>query len=552
MTGHRPTRRLRGWLADFSKTGDFTLRVDGARMSFLPGHDGILEQLKACTLESVIEVEALEPTENSDTDGSLWAQSLRVIARAEALPFSPAQAEGAPAAARSRYRYLALREGSLRRALLIRHRFVHAINNALDSRGFIGVETPLLAAPSASGAREFSVSTSDGSLDYALPQSAQLWGQLLIAGGIERYFQWSRCFRDEDMRADRQSEFTQLHLECAFCDSAELRRLFESVLADAAQACGVKLIVPFEELAYDSVLARFGDDRPDLRWGLSLRLLPFSLADTSARSTSARLTQLTWREPLQATVDEAPIGALIAAALAALCPSLHVEMLGWAGKDLASEHFLPHRLSFTDLRDIPGYSREWRPGCRPLLWGEPSALDTLHLKLYRRLRESSMSPPSSMCCAWIVEYPLFTIDTQSPDRLASVNSPYTAPADIEVFSAARKHRERLRLRSSAFDLVCDGQEVASGSTVITDLATQRAVFEAMGLSRQAIRAGWGVWLDALRMGVPPMTGIGLGLERFVGALIGEAKIRSVIAFPKTKQGLCPVTMPDAKRGERAS
>lgn len=522
-----------GWLHRIGANGDFELRHEGNVTPFEIESPSLRDELASLTVESVIQVTA---TSSKKSPSVLWqANAIICLSRAEPLPFTPTQAENAPATLRSRYRYLAFRDGPARQNLLLRHRLMHYINLSLHEQGFISAETPILSTPSASGAHEFRVRSADGRLEYALPQSAQVYGQLLVAGGIERYFQWSRCFRDEDLRANRQLEFTQLHLESAFMSGEVLRRLFSKLLVEVCRNLEIPLMDDFQKLSYDEVVSRYGDDKPDLRWGLRIKILPFIFAETSSKSPDPnhQLVQLCWQ------FDDAS-SSTIAELLPGLCASLDVNLLGYVSEHTFTEHFRSLHLTKSDLHGLSSFSNQWYPGSFPLLIGDSAKHNALHLSVYRHLREGRHSPPSGICFAWIVDYPLFAVDESSPDRLTPVSSPFAAPTDAQAFAEARKHRDLLRLRSTAFDLVCNGEEVASGSEVINNTVTQRAVFEAMGLSRREIRNGYGSWFDALKFGVPPMCGIGLGVDRFIACLLGEQKIRSVIAFPKTKQGYCPV------------
>ncbi|CAH2809139.1 MAG: Aspartyl-tRNA synthetase (EC [uncultured Paraburkholderia sp.] len=527
---------VRGWVEEIEhgcvvivRSASKRIRIDCSAESL----QGVFEVLRP---EFVIRtrVKCAENVESVDENTLFRACTLEILSRSDVPPFLPRGAFAALPAARARYRYLDFRSDAMQRILRTRHRFVVELSKILDSHGFISVDTPLLATPSTTGAREFRVQGKTTNRSYALPQSAQMYGQLLVAGGVERYYQWSRCFRDEDLRANRQPEFTQLHLEMAFIDGAGLRRLIEKTLIEVSISLGHRVSSPFPVLPYHDAIERFGDDKPDLRYELEMTSFPFSVSVTNRGGS---LVQLSWDGRLPTTSD-------LMTALPSLCEKYGLLCQGYLPKSAFRERFLPRHLALAELKAMPGYSSEPQVDRYPLLYGEHQKVTQLHQDCYRKLRSTEPFSDAGLAFAWVTDFPLFCEVPEQPGRIQTMNSPFVAPSDRDALLGTRKHRDLLRLSSTSFDLVLNGDEIASGSSVIHEPDVQRVVFDALGLSRKELRAAYGYWMDALRFGVPPMTGMGIGLERLLATYLGEAKIRSVMAFPKTKQGYCPVTNED--------
>jgi aspartyl-tRNA synthetase len=495
-----------------------------------PGPRSLLEEVR---VEDVVRVQSSPAPEGSDT---LICVELEVVNRCKALPFAPARVESASAALRSRYRYLELRNPEVQQLLVLRHRFVHAMSCALDGMGFISVETPVLATPSASGAREFRVvSLRSPSVAYALPQSPQVYGQLLVMGGVEKYYQWARCFRDEDLRANRQPEFTQLHLEAAFVGERDLMQIIETLLSEACAAIGLSPgtvgLVPFDEAQ-----RRYGTDKPDLRYDVVPTLLPYAVMDSPE---GGEVVCTRWP-------DQLALSGTDIETIREIGRQCRFTLLGFFDEERTDKRFAPRTVGSDDLHERLDLRPTYVPGLAPLWAGRWTAAEKLAKAIYTYLSQKAAPGDDTPRFVWVTEFPLFASDEEQPGKLAAQNSPFTAPVDEAALLEARKNKDLLKLKGRSFDLVLNGQEVGSGSILIHRREVQQHVLNVLGLSRQEVRLNYGFILDALQFGTPPVGGVGLGVDRLLSYLLAKEKIRDVIAFPKTKQGYCPVTRVDEK------
>jgi aspartyl-tRNA synthetase len=436
---------------------------------------------------------------------------------------------------RLRHRYLDLRRDRMREAIELRHRVARAMREFLSAEGFMEVETPVLTRSTPEGARDFLVPSrlQRGSF-YALPQSPQLFKQLLMIGGFERYFQIARCFRDEDLRADRQPDFTQLDIEMSFVDTDDVIDLNERLLADVLGGCGVELELPMRRLAYDEAIARYGTDKPDLRFALELHELTdvFRESEFNAfrkaieggaivRGLNAGRRELS-RGELDGLVDEATElgakGLVWAVVEGAGWRSPVAKFLSEAELSAANE-----TLEATDGDVLLVVADE------PLLSAE--VLGELRRRLGERL---GLIERGAHELTWIVDWPLFGWAADE-ERWDPHNHPFTSPAgefDPDDPGTAR---------AKAYDVVWNGWEIGGGSIRISDPDVQRKVFAAIGIDEEQAEERFGFLLEALRYGTPPHGGIAYGLDRIVALLHGTDSIREVIAFPKTASGGDPLT-----------
>ncbi|GBD11740.1 Aspartate--tRNA ligase [bacterium HR23] len=447
-------------------------------------------------------------------------------------------------ALRLRYRYLYLRRQRLQRNLELRHRVVKFIRDWLSARGFWEVETPILTKSTPEGARDYLVpSRLYPGCFYALPQSPQQLKQLLMVAGLERYFQIARCFRDEDLRADRQPEFTQLDLEMSFVEEEDILNLMESLFTDLVEQVTPhkRLRKPFPRLTYAEAIAKYGTDKPDLRFGMEL-------ADFT---DIARQCQF---EVFRRVVQQGGVVKGFAAPGYADCPRRQIEELTTLAKSkgatglvtlalgqpgLSLEALTPEQVRsavarhFT-IEQVQEMAR--RAGARPgdlllIVAGEPAttnaALSALRTEMGARL---GLADPNQVVFAFVTQFPLFEWNAEER-RWESAHHPFTAPRDEDL---PLLEADPGRVRSKAYDMVCNGYEVASGSIRIHNREVQERIFRILGYSPEEAQKRFGHLLEAFEYGAPPHGGIAPGIDRIVMVLANEASLREVIAFPKTQ------------------
>jgi len=437
---------------------------------------------------------------------------------------------------RLRYRYLDLRREGMRAALTLRHRVVGAIREFLDAEGFIDVETPMLTRSTPEGARDFLVpsSTQLGSF-YALPQSPQLFKQLLMVGGFERYYQVTRCFRDEATRADRQPEFTQLDLEMSFVDVDDVLELNERLFAQVFERVGgPQLELPLARMGYEEAMARFGTDRPDLRFGLELVDVGAALAGTEFKVFRSVLEAGGSIRGINAGRRELPRSELDG--LISRAQELGAKGLVWAFREGEGWRSPTAKfLSDAELAELNRLLGAQEGDLLLLVADERRVVDAVLGQMRLDLAERfELIPEGEDRLLWIVDWPLLDWN-EDERRWDAVHHPFTAPAgefDPDDPGAAR---------ARAYDLVWNGQELGGGSIRINRAEVQEAVLGALGFSAEEARERFGFLLEALRFGAPPHGGVAYGIDRIVQRLCGAETIRDVIAFPKTASGFDPLT-----------
>jgi aspartyl-tRNA synthetase len=462
----------------------------------------------------------------------LRVSGAELIADAETPPF---QIEGFSGEvgedARLRHRYLDLRREPMREALALRHRVTAAMREFLDGEGFLDVETPVLTRSTPEGARDFLVPSrmQRGSF-YALPQSPQLFKQLLMVAGFERYYQIARCFRDEDLRADRQPDFTQLDVEMSFVGVDDVIELNERLLAHVfARVDGPALELPVERLSYDEAMDRFGTDRPDLRFGLELVDLSEALRGTEFKVFSGAIESGGAVRGLNAGRRELPRSELDG--LISRAQELGAKGLVWAFREGDGWRSPTAKfLSEEELRELNGLLGAEEGDLLLLVADQRRVADAVLGQLRVDLAERfELIASDEDRLVWIVDWPLLEWNPTS-ERWDPLHHPFTAPAG--EFDPGRPGEAR----ALAYDLVWNGQEMGGGSIRIHRADVQGAVFAALGIDAAEAEARFGFLLEALRYGAPPHGGIAYGLDRIVQRLAGAESIRDVIAFPKTASG----------------
>jgi aspartyl-tRNA synthetase len=484
-----------------------------------------------------------EGTENpklATGEVEIAANELLLLSRAETPPFSIESEEEVGEEVRLKYRFLDLRRPELQRALKLRHRVTTETRSYFDSKGFLEIETPILAKSTPEGARDYLVpSRTQPGAFFALPQSPQLMKQLLMISGVDRYFQICKCFRDEDLRADRQPEFTQIDLEMSFAGEEEVFSAVEGLIARLfRQVLDLEVQAPFTRLTYADALARFGIDKPDLRFGMELTDVTETVKGSAFKAFESVLAK------------DGVVKGIVAPGGGAFSRSVLDELTafsaGHGAKGLAwfkaAEEGLESPLAkffsteqMLRLREKTGSSTG---DLILLVAGAPPAVNPPLSALRNRLgRELGLVERNAFRFAWIVDFPLFAYNEEEK-RLESEHHPFTSPKEEDV---ALLEKEPLKVRAASYDLALNGCELGSGSVRIHDEKLQRAIFKHLSLDGRTIEERFGFFLEAFRYGAPPHAGFALGLDRLVMIMAGRETIRDVIAFPKTQKASCLMT-----------
>jgi len=439
-----------------------------------------------------------------------------------------------------KYRYLDLRRPSMQSNLRLRHRVCLAARNLLDEKGFVEIETPVLTKSTPEGARDFLVpSRLNPGTFFAMPQSPQLFKQLLMISGFGKYFQIVKCYRDEDLRADRQLEFTQIDIEMSFVDEEDIFKVTEDLMARIFQTgLGVTVETPLKRMTHAEAMERFGSDKPDQRFGMELIDVSDIVAESEFKIFASTVAK------------GGKVKAIVAPGLAGSSRKQidnltdYVKDFGAKGmvsiKVLEDDVESPVKRFFTadQIKAMVDRAQASAGDLMLLVGDEPAVVaETLGRLRCKLADDLGLIDEKDINLSWIVDFPLFQYNEEEK-RLDSEHHPFTGvhPEDQSLLDT-----EPLRVRSRSYDLVLNGNEIASGSIRIHQRDIQEKVFQTLKLGQEEVESRFGFFLDALKYGAPPHGGIALGLDRIVTTMAGGKSIREVIAFPKTQSGICPLT-----------
>jgi aspartyl-tRNA synthetase len=468
-------------------------------------------------------------------DIEIEVHDVEVLSQAKTPPFSICEEDiNVNEELRLKYRYLDIRRGGIMNNLLIRHRAMMSTRRVLDTLGFLEVSTPILGKSTPEGARDYLVpSRINPGTFYALPQSPQLFKQLLMVSGVDKYFQMAQCFRDEDLRSSRQPEFTQIDIEMSFSYREDLFAVVEHITKEVFKdTIGVEIPTPFRHLSYADAMDKYGTDKPDLRFKMKL----VNISDIAARSS------------FQVFKDQVDSGGIVKG----LCVKGGAEISrkgideytkfvgrfgvrGLAWMKMTEKGLTSNIVKFFDetLQEELADAMDAEVGDIIFLVAEQRDVTNQALDHLRRriAADRGLIDPNDYAFAWVTDFPLFEWDEEE-QRLVSMHHPFTSPHhdDLELMET-----EPAKVRSSGYDLTLNGHEVAGGSQRIHDGKLQEKIFALMNLSKEEVAEKFGFFVEALQYGTPPHLGIAFGFDRLVMVLAGTENIRDVIAFPKTQK-----------------
>jgi len=468
------------------------------------------------------------------------AKELRILNSSKTPPFLIEDEEKVAEDTRLKYRYLDLRRPSLQKNLILRHKVAKEVRSYFDRSGFLEVETPMLTKSTPEGARDFLVpSRLDPGHFYALPQSPQLFKQILMISGFDRYFQIVRCFRDEDLRSDRQPEFTQIDVEMSFVTVQDIRKTMEGLMAHIfKEVVGINLELPFPVLSYDDAMSRYGADKPDIRFGMELKDVTEALKNSSfqvfkdaieGKGVIKAINVKGGSSFSRKQIDE--LTHFVYAYGAKGLMSAKIVQNGWQSS-------IQKFITEAERKAVDDVLKASENDLLLFVAGPPKVVNQSLANLRLHLGEKlGLIPKDEYRFVWILDFPLLEYD-EIEGRFVAVHHPFTAPKDEDI-PKLKDHPESVRAK--AYDLVLNGSEIGGGSIRNHLREVQSLLFEKLGMGEEEARERFGFLLEALEYGTPPHGGIAFGFDRLIMILSHSESIRDVIAFPKTQKGTCLMT-----------
>ena len=553
---------LLGWVHRVRDLGgllfiDVRDRAGVTQIVFDKDDEALMSKGKRLRSEFVIGVEGVVRRRSAETvnpkldtgDVEVLVRTLTLLNEAKTPSFSVADDSPVSEDVRLKYRYLDLRRPRLQGNIILRHKVTIAIRRYFDANGFLEVETPILGKSTPEGARDYLVpSRVHPGEFFALPQSPQLFKQILMVAGIDRYMQICKCFRDEDLRADRQPEFTQVDVEMAFARPESIFNLIEPLMHDIFAVIGKTITTPFPRMPYADAIAKYGSDKPDLRCGMPIQDLREFFRESGFRVfreiVAAGGTVRGFVVPKAGGYSRSEVDGIVDQAKA-----MGATGLVWArrAEDGTVTSSVMKALGEDAVRGVLDLAGVANGGLLLIAAGEPDGTSKLLGQIRLMLaKKDGLLNPEEYAFTWVVDFPLLEWDADEK-RYSAMHHPFTSPLDEDM---AKLDTDPGAARAKAYDLVLNGSEIGGGSIRIHDSTMQSRIFELLNIGADEAKLRFGFFLDALEFGTPPHGGIALGLDRMVAILANEASIREVIAFPKTATAVDLMTSAPSSVNER--